>query len=28
VMLPAAWLALKLPQSAGEEMSGHHEPPR
>ncbi len=28
VMLPAAWLALRLPRSAGEEMSGHHEAPR
>jgi EmrB/QacA subfamily drug resistance transporter len=28
VMLPAAWLALRLPRSAGEEMSGHHESPR
>jgi MFS family permease len=27
VMLPAAWLALRLPRSAGEEMSGHHEAP-
>jgi EmrB/QacA subfamily drug resistance transporter len=28
VMLPASWLALRLPRSAGEEMSGHHEAPR
>ena len=28
VMLPAAWLALRLPRSAGEEMSGHHEASR
>ena len=28
VMLPAAWLARRLPRSAGEEMSGHHEAPR
>jgi EmrB/QacA subfamily drug resistance transporter len=28
VMLPAAWLALRLPRSAGEEMSGHHDAPR
>jgi hypothetical protein len=28
VMLPAGWLALRLPRSAGEEMSGHHEAPR
>ncbi len=27
-MLPAAWLALRLPPSAGEEMSGHHDAPR
>jgi EmrB/QacA subfamily drug resistance transporter len=26
-MLPAAWLARRLPRSAGEEMSGHHEAP-
>jgi EmrB/QacA subfamily drug resistance transporter len=28
VMLPASLLALRLPRSAGEEMSGHHEAPR
>jgi EmrB/QacA subfamily drug resistance transporter len=28
VMLPAAGLALRLPRSAGEEMSGHHEAAR
>jgi EmrB/QacA subfamily drug resistance transporter len=28
VMLPAAWLALRLPRSAGAEMSGHHESAR
>ncbi|MBW4023683.1 MAG: DHA2 family efflux MFS transporter permease subunit [Proteobacteria bacterium] len=28
VMVPAAWLALRLPQTAGEEMSGHHAAPR
>jgi len=27
-MLPAAWLASRLPRSAGEEMSGHHDAPR
>jgi EmrB/QacA subfamily drug resistance transporter len=26
-MLPAAWLASRLPRSAGEEMSGHHDGP-
>jgi MFS family permease len=28
VMLPAAWLALRLPRAAGAEMSGHHDAPR
>jgi EmrB/QacA subfamily drug resistance transporter len=28
VMLPAAWLARRLPRAAGEEMSGHHEAAR
>ena len=28
VMLPASVLALRLPRSAGEEMSGHRETPR
>jgi EmrB/QacA subfamily drug resistance transporter len=27
VMLPAAWLARRLPRGAGAEMSGHHEAP-
>jgi len=27
-MLPAAFLALRLPASAGAEMSGHHEAAR
>jgi EmrB/QacA subfamily drug resistance transporter len=28
VMLPAAWLALRLPRAAGAEMSGHHDAAR